>query len=818
MGHHPIRDSRRPIGKLIFGFFVASVLMVLLVLAGDSPAGASSYTIVAGGAPITVKMDTVGEKATATFSGTAGMRISLKMSGVTIGTSASNSAKVTIKKPDGKALGGTLTVGRNGGFVDLKTLPVGGSYKIVVDPNASATGKMTLTLYKVPADASVTAIPGGDPVTLTTTTPGQNAKATFTGTAGQRVSMQVTGASFGTSTCCTAHVSLVDPAGDPVGATFSVGKNAAFMDARTLSLDGTYTVKVDPLAMGVGSVTLTLYEVPLDASGNLTLGTPSTFETTVPGQNVGATFAGTAGHRVTLELSSVSLGTASSLEAKVWIRSPDATQLFAPVLVGSAGKLFEPVALPATGTYTVVVDPQDLRTGSVTVTAWDVPADPSTPIVAGGAPVTVSTTAPGQNAVATFSGTVGKRISLSVESVSIGTSTCCGAKVSILAPDGSTFVAALPFGTNGTFVDATALPATGTYKILVDPQGAVSGDAVLTLYELPANPSAPLTAGTPATLTTTTPGQNAQGTFTGAVNQRVAIKVSGVTMASSTCCGLRVSILKPNGTALFSPTLSGGTNGLFLDTKTLPSAGTYKVVLDPIGAVVGSATVTLYTVPADVGGAITAGGAAVPVTLGVGQNAALAFTATAGQRFSVKLSGVTIGSSDCCSANVRILKPDGTGLTFPQPFGTNGGFLEPVTIPAAGTYKVLVDPVDEAAGGASVNLYSVPADTTSAITIGGPTVAVSLPTPGQQRKLTFSGTTGQTVTLTASSVTIGPSDCCSTLVALKGQSGASIGGFMVFGTTGGSQAWVLPSTGTYTLVVDPQGASTGNATFGLTAS
>ena len=40
--------------------------------------------------------------------------------------------------------------GRNGGFIDTKTLPQDGIYRIVVDPAGNDVGSLTLTLYDVP--------------------------------------------------------------------------------------------------------------------------------------------------------------------------------------------------------------------------------------------------------------------------------------------------------------------------------------------------------------------------------------------------------------------------------------------------------------------------------------------------------------------------------------------------------------------------------------------------------------------------------------------------------------------------------------------
>ena len=54
------------------------------------------------------------------------------------------------------------------------------------------------------------------------------------------------------------------------------------------------------------------------------------------------------------------------------------------------------------------------------------------------------------------------------------------------------------------------------------------------------------------------------------------MKLSGVTMGTSPCCVGYVSIPGVFAGALF------GRNGLFVDTKVLPTTGTYNLVVDPL--------------------------------------------------------------------------------------------------------------------------------------------------------------------------------------------------------------------------------------------
>ena len=74
-------------------------------------------------APVTVTTTVANENATLTFLGAAGQRVSLKVSGVTIGTSTTGSLKVSITKPDGTALVAATSMGTSGGYIDVKSLP-----------------------------------------------------------------------------------------------------------------------------------------------------------------------------------------------------------------------------------------------------------------------------------------------------------------------------------------------------------------------------------------------------------------------------------------------------------------------------------------------------------------------------------------------------------------------------------------------------------------------------------------------------------------------------------------------------------------------
>jgi subtilisin family serine protease len=437
-------------------------------------------------------------------------------------------------------------------------------------------------------------------------------------------------------------------------------------------------------------------------------------------------------------------------------------------------------------------------------------------ITPGGPAVTI-TAASNEDVNVAFSGSEGQRISLKMTGVTIGTSTCCSTRVSIRGPSNTSVLPPSYVGTSGAFMDTKTLPATGDYVILVDPQGTASGSMTLTLYDVPPDPTVPIEAGgAPVTVTAGMPGQNARLTFSGTAAQRVAVELNSVTIGPSSCCSTKVTILRPDGTALAAAT-SVGTSGGFIDTKTLSATGMHTILVDPQSNATGSVTVALHDVPPDTTGTVSAGGAAVTVTTtALGQNAQLTFSASAGQRISLELSGVTVGTSSCCSARVSIIRPNGTNLVAPTLVGTNGGFVDTKTVTTTGAHTILFDPQGTASGSATLKLHDVPADASGTLTIGGSPASFATTTPGQNARLTFSGTAGRTVTLTASGVTIGTSGCCSTMVSVLRPDGTRLVSPTYVGTNGRTLTMTLSVAGTYSVVVDPQGAASGGMTLALT--
>lgn len=504
--------------------------------------------ITPGGAAVPVTVSRIGQNARYLFTGTAGNTVSLQLSSVTI-----TSGFVSLIKPDGSVLAGPTSYNTSGGVIDTQVLPTSGTYAILVDPSSTYTGNVTLTLYNT-ADVTGTITIDGSSVTPTLTVPGQRARYTFTGTAGQWVNLGLSGVSITSST-----VSILNPDGTTTLVSTAIGTGGGSLDpTTTLPTTGAYTIVVDPGSTYTGSMTLTLSSA---LSGSITLD-GATVPLTISriGQTARYTFSGTSGQWVSLGLTSVTLTSVT-----VTLLKPDGTTLASTSVGTGGGGLEPPTTLPTTGTYTIVVDPSGVYTGNITLKLMSYLTGT---LNLDGTATTATITTVGQNALYTFSGTAGQWVSVGFTSVTLSL-----ANVTLYKPDGTYLTAnsIYPGGSNSLDLTA-ALPTTGTYTLVVNPSGAYTGATTITLSS---EVTGSVTINAAATaITIGRAGQNARYTFAGTASQQVTVKVTGNTLGSTT-----VNLYTPSGSYQTGTTNSAASFNL--STVTLAATGTYTITLNP---------------------------------------------------------------------------------------------------------------------------------------------------------------------------------------------------------------------------------------------
>ncbi len=509
--------------------------------------------ITVNGPTVVASIPTANKNGLMVFDGVAGQRINIGFSGVTIGQ-----FNVMGYRPDGTAM--TLqptSISTSGGGVELPILPMTGTYTILLDPVGNYTGNATVT---VSTELAGSITPGAAAVPVSIARVGQNARYTFSGTTGQTISLGMTSV-----TMTNATVSILRPDGSTVVTKSGIYTNDA-LDTQVLSMTGTYAILVDPQLTYTGGMTLTLYN-QADLSGTITLDGPVVPLTlTVPGQRARYTLTGTAGQWMNLGLSSVSI--ASSTVS--WLK-PDGTTLASATITTAGGSLDSSLALPTTGTYTIVVDPMSVNTGTVTLAL----SSPLTGAIAiDGAPGSVSLACIGQTARYIFAGTAGQQVNLGLTAVTVSSS-----YITMLRPDGSSH-ATNSVGVAGGSLDPSVLPTTGTYTLVVDPAGVATGAVTLTLSsEITGTLS--LNAA-PVTVTLSRPAQNARLTFAGTVGQLATVRVTGNTVPGLTT----IRLLRQNGSYLtYTWSAAASFN---LAQVTLPATETYTVFVDPSGVATGT--------------------------------------------------------------------------------------------------------------------------------------------------------------------------------------------------------------------------------------
>lgn len=632
-------------------------------------------------------------------------------------------------------------------------------------------------------------------MSLTTAGAGQNASLTFTGTANERISLSTQ------ASACSWTVTLLGP--DKRGQIYSggfCGTGTLFTDVLVLPQAGTYTILFDPSGAFTGTATFTLYDVPPDLTGTLTAGggtVPMT--TTAPGQNMSLTFSGTANQSISLTTEASGF---SCWDMKV-LQPGGTTQFYSTQYCGGGMFFTDVLILPSSGTYTILINPSSFQTGTLKFTLYNVPPDATGTLTPGGSATAVTTTAPGQNMTLTFNGTANQRINLTTQNSGFS---CWDMKV--LQPDGTTQFYSTSYCGGGTFfTDVLVLPLSGTYTVKINPGSFQVGTLTLTLFNVPPDASATISPGGSAvSLTTTVPGQNFSLTFTGAANQRVSL----LTQPSGLYCW-NTTIVQPNGTSQVYGRSDCGSGTFFSDILVLPVAGTYTIQLNPSGVYTGSVTFNLYDVPADASATVTPGGGTVSLTTTApGQNIGLTFAGAANERVSL-LTQVS-GGLNCLT--LTVLQPNGTTQVYNNNNCGSSWFTDVLTLPVAGTYAIALNPSSTSTGTAAFTLYDVPQDTAGTTTIGQVAANYDVTVPGQAIQVTFTGTASQSVTVSVGRVSSTPSGACYNITTKK-PDGSTLRGDGSCNNGYSSGSLTLPTSGTYTVVVDPTSTSIGTFSVGV---
>jgi hypothetical protein len=181
---------------------------------------------------------------------------------------------------------------------------------------------------------------------------------------------------------------------------------------------------------------------------------------------------------------------------------------------------------------------------------------------------------------------------------------------------------------------------------------------------------------------------------------------------------------------------------------------------------------------------------------------------TAGQKVFVDIPSTTM-SSQCGALDLHT--PDGAVLTSGCVLN-NTGLIDAKELPVTGKYTITVTPRE--ASVTQLRLITI-TDQTGTLSPNGPPVKATFSKPGVVARFTFTATAGQRVFIDITGSTL-PSQCGG--IDLYGSGRHPLTGGCITGAAGGiveHDGYVLPETGTYTVVLDPSAKSTGSANVAL---
>jgi YD repeat-containing protein len=497
------------------------------------------------------------------FAGVRGQRLRLDVTSVSLGPQPGLDTTLSIIKPDGQSLISQALLITTAVHLGPVFLPEPGTYTVLVDSATSSAVTMNLALQTEPLDLLAAITIGGSPVSLQTSAPGQGARVTFDGSAGQLVSLGVNRVAIA-DTGSGFTVSIVNPLGTQIVSAI-IGQLGDSISA-TLPLSGTSAVTVVPIDRTVGDATLTLSEPiteTLEADGRSV-----PLAITRSGQSARLSFEGAANQEVSLGMTGVGFTGGARGAITVSVLNPDgtllATQSFGTSGEGISAKLITP------GRYTVVCDIHGSAGASLTLTLSR-PLDDA--LVLNGPTVVLNPASPGQNSHISFTAAAGDTICLGVGPFTFGIRTIGFLEASILNPDGTTLRAATLVAPAGRSIAVESqLLVTGTYSIFINSHGAQAVGLAVTLSETIA---AALTIdGAPAAVSLKRLGQNARLSFTALEGQRVRCIISEVLLGPSAKT-VDVTVVGPDRLQVASDsfTETGGT----LETPSLAVGGVCTV-------------------------------------------------------------------------------------------------------------------------------------------------------------------------------------------------------------------------------------------------
>ncbi|MCX5065615.1 VWD domain-containing protein [Micromonospora lupini] len=304
---------------------------------------------------VTLEVTRPGATAALKVPGRAGQKIFVE---VPTATTPDRCGILLLLDPQGRQLASGCVIS-GVGFIDTTTLTETGDHQVVLDPWGTDLGRATVRVVTV-TDEEKTLTLDGPAVRATLAQPGAVSRLAFDGRTGQKVFLQVTGATL-PDRC--GLLRLRDPAGAEVATGCVIG-GLGNVDGFVLPATGRYVLEVDGTSTDTGWADVRLRDAHDEQADTVADGRAVTLTVGRPGAVSRLRFPADAGRRVTVEVTGANLPDRCGI---LLLNGPDDATVASGCVIGGSGR-FEAGPLPKKGTYTLVLDPWADDTGSATVT------------------------------------------------------------------------------------------------------------------------------------------------------------------------------------------------------------------------------------------------------------------------------------------------------------------------------------------------------------------------------------------------------------------------------------------------------------------
>jgi hypothetical protein len=422
-----------------------------------------------------------------------------------------------------------------------------------------------------------------------------------------------------------------------------------------------------------------------------------------------------------------------------------------------------------------------------------------------GKPVAVTISKVGQEVKYTFAATANENVTFQVTKFKLTDDGSTGSVyLYFYEPGSSSYYVYGYFDANG-YYNFTP-PQSGTWSVVLDPNGASVGSLTLTFANDVATQA--LKSGTAVSTTIKYEGQEAGYTFAATANKNVTFQVTKFKLTDDGSTGSVYLYFYEPGSSSYYLYAYFDANGYYNFTP--PQSGTWSAALIPNGASVGSLTLTFANdVPTQ---ALTSG---KPVTTTIkyeGQEAGYTFAATAKKNVTFNVTNFDF-TNDGSTGSVYLYfyEPGSSSYYLYAYFDANGYYN--FTPPQTGTWSVALIPNGASVGSLTLTFANdVP---TQALTSGTP-VSTTITYEGQEAGYTFAATANKNATLHVTKFDFTSDGSTGSVYLYFYEPGSSTDYTYCYFDANGTCTVKTPVGGTWSIALLPNGASVGSLTIKLT--